>query len=141
MRPKSEIYTPKRDDKHPQPLHMHSPPPRHQSHDYCTVCQWYIMSGMIKCYKNLETNCFLALLRYVLLISQHQEIIAEGHAAAQIINQVSLPRLNYYLKKVYSLNKKITNVIIKLSFLACEQLTQSFLSAQIMPLVATNIYL
>ena len=28
MRPKSEIYTPKRDDEHPHPFHMRSPPPR-----------------------------------------------------------------------------------------------------------------
>ena len=27
MRPKSEIYTPKRDDEHPHPFHMRSPPP------------------------------------------------------------------------------------------------------------------
>ena len=27
MRPKSEIYTPKRDDEHPLPFHMRSPPP------------------------------------------------------------------------------------------------------------------
>ena len=27
MRPKSEIYTPKRDDQHPHPFHMRSPPP------------------------------------------------------------------------------------------------------------------
>ena len=26
MRPKSEIYTPKRDDEHPHPFHMRSPP-------------------------------------------------------------------------------------------------------------------
>ena len=28
VRPKSEIYTPKRDDKHPHLFHMQSPPPR-----------------------------------------------------------------------------------------------------------------
>ena len=28
MRPKSEIYTPKRDDEHPRPFHMRVPPPR-----------------------------------------------------------------------------------------------------------------
>ena len=28
MRPKSEIYTPKRDDEHPHPFHMRSPPSR-----------------------------------------------------------------------------------------------------------------
>ena len=27
MRPKAEIYTPKRDDEHPYPCHMRSPPP------------------------------------------------------------------------------------------------------------------
>ena len=27
VRPKSEIYTPKRDDEHPHPFHMWSPPP------------------------------------------------------------------------------------------------------------------
>ena len=27
VRPKSEIYTPKRDDEHPHPFHMRSPPP------------------------------------------------------------------------------------------------------------------
>ena len=27
VRPKSEIYTPERDDEHPQPFHMRSPPP------------------------------------------------------------------------------------------------------------------
>ena len=27
MRPKSEIYTPRRNDDHPHPLHMRSPPP------------------------------------------------------------------------------------------------------------------
>ena len=26
VRPKSEIYTPKRDDEHPHPFHMRSPP-------------------------------------------------------------------------------------------------------------------
>ena len=28
MRPKSEIYSPKRDDEHPHPFHLRSPPPR-----------------------------------------------------------------------------------------------------------------
>ena len=28
VRPKSEIYPPKRDDEHPHPFHMWSPPPR-----------------------------------------------------------------------------------------------------------------
>ena len=33
VRPKSEIYTPKRDDEHPHPFHMRSPPlPRALGH-------------------------------------------------------------------------------------------------------------
>ena len=31
MRPKSKIYTPKRDDEHPHPFHMRSPPPRYSA--------------------------------------------------------------------------------------------------------------
>ena len=33
MRPKSEIYTPKRDDEHPYPLQMRSPPPGLRSNE------------------------------------------------------------------------------------------------------------
>ena len=33
MRPKSEIYTPKRDDENPRPFHMGVPPPRGGQHD------------------------------------------------------------------------------------------------------------
>ena len=35
MRPKSEIYTPKRDDEHPHPFHMPSPPPGYSL--FCAV--------------------------------------------------------------------------------------------------------
>ena len=47
------------------------------------------MSKKINVVAIWEQTVFLAqLLRYVLLKSYQQEIIAEGHAAAQIINQV-----------------------------------------------------
>ena len=47
MRPKSQIYTPKRDDEHPRPFHMGVPPPGFSSakREACT------------CFPPLSTNC------------------------------------------------------------------------------------
>ena len=56
MRPKSEIYTPKREDEHPHTFHMRSPPPRgggggsirHFYLDSCTHARYSVSAE--KCY-------------------------------------------------------------------------------------------
>ena len=50
MRPKSEIYTPRRNDDHPHPLHMRSPPPGSLAH-----------GGRFGCNSCINFLCFLFL--------------------------------------------------------------------------------
>ena len=40
VRPKSEIYTPQRDDEHPHPFHMRNPSPPRVSHSFAWTWLW-----------------------------------------------------------------------------------------------------
>ena len=45
MRPKSEIYIPKRYDEHPHPFHMQSPPPREEAIPVNQLVRYLALQG------------------------------------------------------------------------------------------------
>ena len=77
MRPKSEIYTPKRDDEHPHHFHMRSPPRDTDVNDAKTVFTTQV----------LQLNCKTQLMERDALNQQH---VTQCYAIALIKSRRSL---------------------------------------------------